>query len=254
MIKIIILILLIAGIAVGVFLTQKQQIFKSRADIDLAPKELHFTNFSESSVTISWLTPSKQTSGFINFGTTASQLTETAYDTRGGQVTSKVHYVVLEKLKVQTTYYFKVVSNGKDFTHEKSNFSTPSSLSQPPSPSDPIFGKTSPNTIIYFYLQKDPSQPLGSTISQDNGTWTLDFSTLRPQGGQYYVADTKDGIILAASNGEKEVKHQAELGLREELIVLDFEKGVKIEKLSVDLNGDGVINTIDYIIKSKSTK
>lgn len=251
MIKIIVIVLLLIGIAAGVLLSQREQIFKSRADIDLAPKEVQFTNLSESSVTISWLTPSKETSGFINFGTSKSQLTETAYDARGGQTVSKIHYVVLEKLKSQTTYYFKIVSSGKDFVPENSNFSTPSSLSQPPSPSDPIFGKTSPNTIIYFYLQKESNQPIGSTISEDNGTWTLDFSALRPTGGQYYVADPHDGIILAAYNGEKEVKHQAELGLREELIVLDFEKGVKIEKLSQDLNGDGVINVFDYIINSK---
>lgn len=239
----------------GVYLVKQKQILKSKADISLEPKDVQITNISESSLTISWLT-AKDATGFVVYGTDPTKLDNSAADVRGNSTTSTTHYVILEKLKSATAYYFEINSGNQRFKSEKSPSTTYSAQSFPPSPSDPLFGKASAGTIIYLYL-KDSALPIGSTIVTDQDTFTLNLSALRIDGGNYYSPNSDDPIKLLAFNGDKRSKYVGKLISRTEPINLELKTAAEpvspsqtpkpstVAKVDGDLNGDGAVNAID---------
>lgn len=245
--------LLAVGIVGGVYLVKQRQILKSRADISLEPKDVQITNISESSLTISYLT-AKDATGFVVYSADPSKLDNSAADVRGGSTVSTTHYVVLEKLKSATTYYFEINSGNQKFKVEKSPSTTYSAQSSPPSPSDPLFGKALAGTIIYLYL-KGSALPIGSTIATEAGTFTLDLSALRIDGGSYYNPNPDDPIKLLAFNGDKRDEYVGKLGSRIDPINLALKTASEqtsiVAKVDGDLNGDGVVNAVDvgYFIK-----
>lgn len=213
-------VLLIGGIALTAWLVQQRQTYRSRADISLEPVDVQVTNVSESSITVSWLTPAKETTGAVAYGTDPAKLEDVAYDVRGPSKSSKRHYVVLEKLKPATTYYFEIISGGEKFKPTQSNTTTFSALATPPSPSDPLFGKTGiPESIVYLYLHNDAA-PIASSLSTENSTWTIDVSALRPQGGSYYIPNPNDPIRIVAKHEDSHGEITGKLGDRQEALLI----------------------------------
>lgn len=262
------LLILVGGLVLGIWLVREKQIFKSKADATLEPVDVQVTNLSESSFTISWLTPVKETTGFVEYGEDQAKLGSSAADTRVGYGTYKTHYVVLEKLKPSTKYFFEINSGGRKFKTELNGAATLSQLPQPPSPSDPLFGKALPNTIVYIYLDND-NQPIASVLTAENGTWTLDLSALRPGGQGYYNPKPDDQIKIMAQNGDKLGEYSGKLGIRKDSLNLSLDTTfpansskssspsakvsatpllVPSQAQETDLNGDNQINAFDVSI------
>lgn len=212
--------ILLGGLAFTAWLVQQQQTYRSKADVSLEPVDVHVTNVSESSFTVSWLTPAKEITGVVAYGTDPTKLEDVTHDVRGTLKSSKTHYVVLEKLKPATTYYFKIISGGEKFKPTQSSTTTFSALATPPSPSDPLFGKTSiPESIVYLYLQNDTT-PIASSLSTENSTWTIDVSALRPQGGSYYIPNPNDPIRIVAKYADNQGETAGKLGDRQEALLI----------------------------------
>lgn len=250
------LLVLVGGLVLGIWLVREKQIFKSKADASLEPVDIQVTNLSESSFTVSWLTPAKETTGFVEYGEDQAKLGSSAPDTRGSSGTYKTHYVVLEKLKPSTKYFFEINSNGRKFKTEPNTATTLSQLPQSPFPSDPVFGKALPNTIVYLYLDNG-NQSIASALTAENGTWTLDLSALRPGGQDYYNPKTDDQIKIIAQNGDKLGEYLGKLGSRKDSINLSLDTtfpansaqtsspSAKTSAQEADFNGDGQINAFD---------
>lgn len=251
--------ILAGGLVLGIWLVREKQIFKSKADATLEPVGVQVTNLSESSFTVSWLTPAKETTGFVEYGEDQAKLGSSAADTRGSSGTYKVHYIVLEKLKPSTKYFFEINSGGHKFKTELNSATTLSQLPQPPSPTDPLFGKALPNTIVYLYLDSG-NQSIASALTAENGTWTLDLSALRPGGQDYYNPKPDDQIKIMAQNGDKLGEYSGKLGSRKDSLNLSLDTtfpasssessspSAKVSTQEADLNGDNQINAFDVSI------
>ena len=72
-------------------------------------RDVRVTNVGDESFTVSWITNQLATSG-VRYGTDPANLNQTAPDDRGAATSDDTHYVTLQGLTPNTTYYFDVVS------------------------------------------------------------------------------------------------------------------------------------------------
>jgi subtilisin-like proprotein convertase family protein len=94
-------------------------------------------NWRDTSVTFSWLTEAATTS-YLRFGEVADQLEQVATDSRGADMSSTTHVVVLNHLEPETTYHFEIIS-GQEVA-ERGSFTTAPSMESVPE-SDTIYGR-----------------------------------------------------------------------------------------------------------------
>ena len=73
--------------------------------------EVRTTNVRDTSFTVSWLT-NLPASSEVRYGSDPNHLNETAYDQRGEATSDDTHFVTVNGLLPNTTYYFDVVSGG----------------------------------------------------------------------------------------------------------------------------------------------
>lgn len=196
------LIVLIVGLVIGVFIVQNQQIFQSGASGEAAPKDIRITNVSDSSFTVSWVTQ-KETSGFLKWGEN-STLGRTQNETSSEK--SLTHSVVLDSLKPQARYYFKINSDGEDFDNSGSVWSTETGPKISGSPSTTILsgslvdgvGKPVKNALVYLTISGAQSL---STQTSGSGAWLIPVAGIRTEnlGGIFVVSDTTEVSIFTNS-------------------------------------------------------
>ncbi len=181
------IIILIVGLAAGIFLvTQGQNIFL-KASPEIIPQEIKITNISDNSLTISWTT-SQSTSGFVKYGETAT-LSYTLADDRDqlsgqtGQYTT--HYVTLVNLKPSTQYYYKIGSGGREFPiREKPDETRTAPVAQGLLPPSDVASGTvnkpdgTPAEGVIIYLSMANASPL-SAITGSSGGWLIPLNTAR---------------------------------------------------------------------------
>ncbi len=185
----------------------------------IAAANVQIGNLRDTSVTIAWLTDVLAT-GFVVYGETEA-LDSYAFDVRGFHTASRTHYVVLDDLKPDTTYFYRIVSGGDvSAASAPASFRTRASLAAPPS-SDTIYGQVfkadgvtpAAGAILYLTLQDADGQgtagqslPMAALVDA-NGYWHANLGNAR-QGttdGQPF-AYSQDGDRLA-------VEAQSEDGL-----------------------------------------
>lgn len=107
------MIVLLAGVFAGVFFLRSSQIFKIGASADTTPKDIRVTNITDSSVTISWTTD-KETFGFVAWGDSQGNTNKILKD---GDESQKIysHFLSLTGLQPNTTYFYKINSDGNNF-------------------------------------------------------------------------------------------------------------------------------------------
>ena len=107
------MIVLLAGVFAGVFFLRSSQIFKIGASADTTPKDIRVTNITDSSVTISWTTD-KETFGFVAWGDSQGNTNKIL---KNGDESQKIysHFLSLTGLQPNTTYFYKINSDGNNF-------------------------------------------------------------------------------------------------------------------------------------------
>ncbi|MGB0384626.1 MAG: FG-GAP-like repeat-containing protein [Ardenticatenaceae bacterium] len=167
--------------------------------------EVRTSNVRDISFTVSWLTNATM-AGHIRYGSDPNALNQSAYDTRGVNTADETHYVVLNSLSANTTYYFDVVS--ADVTDDNNGahymVTTAPILDLPTS--DLIFGQVkkadgatpAEGTLVYISLQdgdqvgsSGSAAPL-SALVDDGGFWNLNLGDAR-------IADLSSFFQYAAS-------------------------------------------------------
>lgn len=100
---------ILIGLASGLFLVFREQIFLSQAAPNLTAQDITFSNQTEESITLSWKT-NTPTASFVRFGSNNPE-EQTALDDRDSKPEPHlIHYVTLKKLLSKTKYQFKIIS------------------------------------------------------------------------------------------------------------------------------------------------
>lgn len=174
------------------------------------PQNVFITNISDHQATISWTT-TKPTKGEIiisvdNKFPILPIFTQISYkNDNNTNYLSVVHHVTLNKLQENKTYKFKIYQ-GLSKAYEGS-FMTTSKLSNLGGPS-PVYGrilavdKKTPviGAIIYFQATNESTRSaILSTMTNSEGRWTLDLSSLRTADFKRVYSlnkQTKEQIII----------------------------------------------------------
>ena len=170
-------------ILVGIFLVPLVIKFFSQAGL-AEPQALVLGNLSPTSVTIVWFTK-EPAQGDIIWGVTRD-LGQVSHDMRKSLINNFgetfTHVVKLDNLVPGTSYYFRVVTNGKVYPPEKEApylFQTPSVESQQLSSPLKMFGEVAGGSYDYVVVVA----PIGSKVYPfvapvtPDGTWYVDVSS-----------------------------------------------------------------------------
>jgi len=194
------IIVLTAGLAAGVILTQYKQIFKLGAAGEISPKDIKISNVSSDSITISWLTDI-QTTGFVKYG--ESQQNPDKIQEQEGGSPSLAHLVRITDLKPDVPYFFKINSEGKEFDSNgiawKTQTGPPLSA---PERAELISGNVltatgapSKNSLVYITI----GGTILSTLTSENGSWIIPISSARNSDLSQYMVIDKANTLLEIS-------------------------------------------------------
>jgi hypothetical protein len=194
------LIVLVFGLAAGIFLVQNSTIFRLGASGENEPKDVRITNINDTSFTVSWVT-SKETSGFIKYGEEET-LSKTELDELGEK--GFTHYLTVNGLKPDTKYSFKINSGGADFDNNGTSWQVNTGPTIPTNAgqltvSGTILEQTGqPAKKALVYLTIAGSSPLSSTTSQ-NGSWVIPLNFARTQELSAFILIQESSSLLEIS-------------------------------------------------------
>lgn len=176
------LVILIAGFIGGVFGVNALRTFQSKASNETAPQQIRLTNIGSSSFVVSWLTKEKVT-GELAWGEN-SRLENKKKDLRDQELTLStpyfLHFVLVDSLKGESKYYFKIISAGKVFPRLFEVTTPPLKVS---ADSDLAQGKIlqpdgQPAAGILVYLSLANTLPQAS-LTDNEGHWMIPLSMAR---------------------------------------------------------------------------
>lgn len=162
------------------------------------------TNLTDTGFTVIWVSQVSE-QGYVNYGTTPSELSNQANDERDG-VTNRgayyVHSVSITRLQPEMKYYFEVISgnNKYDNSGNKYTATTFATLSTPPSYVS-ITGTVSnmpesnEGIVVAYIKDMDGTGTSGqagsiSTLMDENGKWILSIADSRSSDGSVYFEYT----------------------------------------------------------------
>jgi hypothetical protein len=195
------ILILVIGIVVGVYLVQSRQIFRLKASPEATPRNIQQSNISDSSFTVTWST-NKNTEGFIKWGENASNLDKTA--TVSPISPAEIHSISIFGLIPDTTYFFKLNSDGTDFDNDGIpwELKTGPKLTDPPN-SVVISGNIlvqsgSAASSILVYASVGGGSTL-STLTSESGSWVIPISSARNQNLDSYVRIDEASTLVELS-------------------------------------------------------
>jgi hypothetical protein len=202
------IIILLAGTFAGVYLLRMNQVFRIGAGPTFTPKDVRVGNISDTSATISWITEGA-TSSFISWGESQSKLDRVESETNSDQK-FLTHSISLTGLKPDTTYFYKINSEGSNFDNNGLpwQFTTGGEISVGQN-SNPISGSViaasgQPAKRALVYVTVDGY--LLSTLTSDAGNFILQLGSTRTsdlkQLAQIDQAKTLLSVSVQAESGE----------------------------------------------------
>lgn len=209
------LLVLISGIAAGVWLVNSKQLTGLTANPANQPTYVTLTDISDTGFTISWVT-NFATKGIVMFGASPDSLNQTAIDDRDQEhlqsSSYKTHYVILGKtipLTPATNYYFVIQSGSATYDNHGKPYqikTAPSTTEQIPE-ADSISGKVihtdgSPaaGAIVYVVL---PNVSAQSTLTTTSGNWIIPLSLARSADlSQFAIYDHQGSLSQIFVQGD----------------------------------------------------
>ena len=201
------ILVLIIGLAVGVYLLQTRNIFKLGAKGETLPKDVRITNITDSSFSVSWTTD-KETGGFISWGESEGKIDNVEEDELEGN--GFTHFVTIRGLNPTTVYFFKINSGSIFYDNNGVSWQVTTgpvltSITKSNTISGIILTATGePATNALIYVSVGGTSPLSTTASKD-GSWVVMISSLRTNelNSFFAINKTKDVIEIAANLGPK---------------------------------------------------
>lgn len=184
----IVILLLVILIPVTVFAVKYAVDMRTEAGPTEKPQRVEVTNIMDTTATISWVTPSLKTNGYIKYGT-SDEVANVAFDDRDGDKpygNFSCHYIYLTELSPSTKYYYTIVVGGKEYDKNgtKYEFKTGPVLESIATPR-PIKGTVNDSTggqeeiIVYLYAKKGTTSSNKISTLTTNGRYALDLANLR---------------------------------------------------------------------------
>jgi len=199
------LLLLVGGVITGVFLTNRQTGFVSKASSSCQPKNPQITNITNNSASISFVTESSCLSSIsIN-----NQIIENGTVISTDQK-SKIHYFDVNNLTATTNYVFSFIIDGKTYYDEiLYQFKTADNPSGPIPSSNLAWGRVffipdlkaatqelkAANKVIVF-LNIPGSTPLSAVVTS-SGNWNVSLANS--------FNETKTGRFTTTENNTEEI-------------------------------------------------
>jgi len=188
--------ILVVGIAVGVFFLQQRQLFRLSANPDLTPKGVKITNITSSSFTVSWTTD-KPTTGFVKWGPT-NQIKNTSPESSSSP--GNTHSINVTGLNPSSTYQFEIHSNKNRYDNDNIPWQIQTGPPlNPPETTTIISGKVllpngapAPDIIVYVSSSDFSSV---STLTSKNGEWVLPLTEVRSTDLSSHPTLTDDTLI-----------------------------------------------------------
>ncbi len=255
--------ILLIGLAAGVYLATQNQIIKSRAAITLTPKNINVVNLSDDSVSIYWQTDEPAV-GFVKAGNTI-ELQSTYRDDRDLNTPEphKLHFVTLTNLKPTTTYYYQLYSGSVVYPTTPATFKTTviiPVLSWAPLIGTVFDSNNQPVNEAFVIFSLDGSQKL-TTITKTGGNFILPLSNLKTADLTKSFPEEKNSYKTTLEIFGPENNAQITISVPIQTTSLppiflgknnDFSATSSAEITKYDLNGDGVVSTLDLSIILKN--
>ncbi|MFH0937398.1 MAG: fibronectin type III domain-containing protein [Candidatus Daviesbacteria bacterium] len=210
--KILVFIFLLVTLGLAVYLVGQQTHLFSKADVSITPQNIKITNISDNSFTISWTTQ-KSTTGFIKFGENQS-LGNSLLDERDQDIPKPhfTHYVILENLQPDKTYFYNIDSGGETYDQKGVPFQqkTAPTTENPPNLPEPIFGTIDPGNnqdfaeaLIYCQLKNGS---LLSTFTREN-KWLITVNNARSEDlASYIIPQDSDEVKITVALDNDNIK------------------------------------------------
>lgn len=184
----------------------------TKASETAAPKSVTISNISDTTFTISWTT-TKPTTGAVRLE--GKRTHDVFYDDREGIAPSQsTHSVTIRSLKPETTYQFRILSEGKSYRNGAVLYEirTGPTISGLGTSLEPAYGQITtqseePAEGVLVYLTLTGGQML-STLSKSDGTWVIPLNRVRTSDFTIYSAfqeRTDETLLIRAHNQEAQV-------------------------------------------------
>lgn len=270
--------LLIATTAfLGSILIQYPRGTTGLAQSSTEPQKVRVSNFAPKGFSVSWLTD-EPTAGFVKLTSPEPLLFLDDRDQEEANTRDYTHHVTLRGLKSQTTYHFKIGSGGHLYDNHGNDYQASTSKEiAPQSPADPTYGRVVTQTgepmvgaLVYTTLQGGTPlstlvSPHGTWLVALNQSWTTDLSSplSYPNRGAHLS-------LIVESGAQGRSVGEVLTGLDEPVPLITLGQDFSFVDLSqappevtptwdsptpapttpmgppsLDLNGDGVVNTSD---------
>lgn len=191
------LLLLLTIVGVVVFVDQALR-SPTKASPSERPTNIQFTNITDTTVTITWLTAGPTTGAVVLTG--PQQRPQTFIDERDGNGKLgkyQSHSVTLRNLKSETDYSFKILANGQEYYDAGGRpyqVSTAPAISTGTGSLEPAYGTiltadNQPADGALVYLTLDGSQTL-SAIVKPTGSWIIPLNLIRTADLNAYITST----------------------------------------------------------------
>jgi hypothetical protein len=202
------IIILLVGVFAGVALLSMNQVFKIGASASAAPKDVRISNLTDTSATISWITEGK-TVDFVTWGENQETVNKIEKESETDQKFA-THSINLTNLKANTSYFYKINSDGSNFDNNGIpwQFTTGSQLPLNQN-SIPISGSVinatgQPSVRALVYVTVNGY--LMSTLTSDSGSFVLQLGNTRSSDLTSYTqtdpAKTLLSVSVQAEGGE----------------------------------------------------
>mgnify|MGYP001603297889 FL=1 len=196
------IILLIIGVAVGVFYVQTRQTFDLSASPQETPKEVRVTNVDDASFAVSWTTD-KPTFGYVTYERAEALLAADAQKPK-----SLLHHLTVKDLDPTTSYQFKIGSGENLFDNGGAPYKTKTGPTlDSEKTNDMVFGTVvdkndKPSSGALVYLTLPGAAPMSTTADLD-GSWAYNLSLARTTQLKNLATYTKDAVLEVYVLGDK---------------------------------------------------
>ncbi|HUD19459.1 MAG TPA: Ig-like domain-containing protein [Patescibacteria group bacterium] len=166
----------------------------SNASGSQAPSNVHMSNVSDSTFTVSWTTQLPTTGTIlVSAPGKSNQVYYDQRDTTGKLGTYTTHSITVRDAKSQTNYSIKLLSNSKYYDNNGQAYPLQTAATLPPNTTglEPAYGTVHattdrPEDGALIYLTIDGSQEL-STLTKSTGLWLIPLNQIRTQDVTSYL-------------------------------------------------------------------
>ena len=192
----------LAGLVSSLALVVRPVIFP-QAGVPNQPQAVRLSNFSENSITVSWVTNEPVIASVAYADNQRLANAQTAFDDRGENVFSRLHHITLKNLEPGANYYFQLVSGGQEFNYQGQPYSSrsPGHLASTPLPPVIFTDNLESEALVYFQY---PDSTLISTVADTSGAYLLTLNNaLTEDQTSYYPAVSSQNGSFTFHDGEK---------------------------------------------------